>query len=462
VSGEIQIQSFEHLNALFKEKLSDSSLYCGTRYSYLKIFQHALTYEQAGADYRILKNYLHWPLLAQRALLQYKAIRRSPGTRLTLREIVFIDPARIARDNSEQWHSIYMERAVNLFDTSKISVLSRKKEPRLRCDASLDAIPRNFAAPDHTEIALLKEVIEVAQRTLRSDAWSEKQKAHILSALHVFFDDFRFYYALFQKQPVKSVVFISHYHNEGLIAALNILGIRCVEFQHGLISGNDLYYQYPAVFKEGIKNAFFPDNICVYGNYWKELLLKGVEFNDSSITVGGDYLWQPEAQPQATAPNQQVLICAQKNMHAEYVAYAKQLKPCMDKHPEWKWVIKMHPLEKNKELYRALESDGFVIIDSEQSLSLLLRESRIQISIYSTTFFDALGFEISNYALQEYSIYKDYAAQMIAEGVAQALYIDEDPIEKYLQSNGTSSLRPRKEVYGPFDAKAILGAIAGR
>ena len=462
MSGEIQIQSFEHLNALFQEKLSDPTLYRGTRFSYLKIFQHALTYEQAGADYRILKNYLHWPIVAQRALLQFKALRRKPGKRPLLREIVFIDPARIARDSADQWHSIYMERAVELFDPSTVSVLSRKDEPRLRCDASLNSIPRNFSAPDNQEIKLLREVTEIAQRTLRSNAWSEKQKAHILSALHVFFDDFRFYYALFQKQSVKSVVFISHYHNEGLIAALSILGIRRIEFQHGLISGNDLYYQYPSVFKDGVKNAFFPDHICVYGSYWKELLLKGIEFNDSSITVGGDYLWQPEAKPQATAPTHQVLICAQKNMHAEYVAYAQQLKPLMQKHPEWKWVIKMHPLEKNKELYRALEKDGFVIVDTEQSLTALLRESRIQISIYSTTFFDALGFEISNYALQEYSIYKDYAAQMIAEGVAQALYIDEDPIEKYLQSNGTSSLRPRKEVYGPFDAKAILAAIAGR
>ncbi len=461
MSGEIQIQSFEHLNALFKEKLSDSSLYRGTRFSYLKIFQHALTYEQAGADYRILKNYLQWPLLAQWALMQYKALRRKPGKRPALREIVFIDPARIALDSSDRWHSIYMESAVDLFEPSTVSVLSRKDEPRLRCDASLDSMPRNFAAPDNKEIALLKEVTEIAQRTLRSDTWSEKQKSHILSALHVFYDDFRFYYALFQKQPVKSVVFISHYHNEGLLAALNILGIRSIEFQHGLISGNDLYYQYPHVFKEGVKNAFFPDHICVYGNYWKELLLKGIEFTDSSITVGGDYLWQPDVKPQATTPTHQVLICAQKNMHAEYVAYAQRLKPLMDKHPEWKWVIKMHPLEKNKELYRALEKDGFVIIDNEQSLTMLLRESRIQISIYSTTFFDALGFEISNYSLQEYSIYKDYAAQMIAEGVAQSLYIDEDPIEKYLQSKGTSSLRPRKEVYGPFDATAIRKAIAG-
>jgi hypothetical protein len=461
VSSEIHIQSFEHLNSLFEEKLSDESLYRGSRFSFLKVFQHALTYEQAGADYRILKNYLHWPLTAHRALLMAKALRRKQADRPALRDVVFLDPARIVRDPSDRWHSIYMELGIGLFDPNSVSVLSRKEEPRLRCDAVLHSMIRNYATPDSREIALLKEVTAVAKRTLGSTAWSEKQKAHILSALHVFFDDFRFYYALFLNQRVKSVVFISHYHNEGLIAALNILGIRSVELQHGLISGNDLYYQYSPVFKNAVQNAFFPDHICVYGNYWKELLLKGVEFKDTTITVAGDYLWQPDVTPQLTSPSNQVLICAQKNMHEDYVSYAKRLIPCLQLHPEWKWVIKMHPLEKNKALYRSLEKDGFVIVDDEQSLSALLRESRIQISIYSTTFFDALGFEISNYSLQEFSIYKDYSAQMITEGVAQPLYIDEDPIEKYLHSKGKSTLRPRKDVYGPFDASAMRRAIVG-
>ena len=462
MSGEVQIQSFDHLNILFQEKLSDSSLYHGSRFSYLKIFQHALTYEQAGADYRILKNYLHWPLQAQKLILQIKAFRSKKRSNLALREIVFIDPARIVCDSSGGWHSIYMERCIDLFESSRVTTLNRKAEPRLHCDASLASMTRSFGVPDKIELELLEEVSVIAHRTLQSHDWSEKQKAHILSALHVFFDDFRFYYALFQKQPVKSVVFISHYHNEGLIAALNILGIRSIELQHGLISGNDLYYQYPSVFKEGVRNAFFPDQICVYGNYWKELLLKGIEFDTSSITVTGDYQWQPDATPHATIQQQQVLICAQKNMHAEYVAYAQRLKPWMAKHPEWQWVIKMHPLEKNKELYRALEKDGFVIMDAERPLSELLRESRIQISIYSTTFYDALGYDISNYSLQAYSIYKDYAAQMVTEGVAQPLHIDEDPIQKHLQSTGSESLRSREEVYAPFDAKAIRAAIAGR
>jgi CDP-glycerol glycerophosphotransferase (TagB/SpsB family) len=89
-------------------------------------------------------------------------------------------------------------------------------------------------------------------------------------------------------------------------------------------------------------------------------------------------------------------------MHEEYVAYAQRLKLLMTKHPDWKWVIKMHPLEKNKDQYIELVKDGFEIIDREKSLTALLKESSIQISIYSTTFFDALGFSIENYSLQDY------------------------------------------------------------
>jgi hypothetical protein len=461
VSSQVQIQSFDQLNSLFERKLSDSSLYRGKRFSFLKVFQHALTYEQAGADYRILKNYLHLPFSLHKVLLWLKAFQAKNRNTIGLREIVFIDPARIVRDDAGGWHSVYMERAIRLFNRQDVSVLSRKNEPYLPCEATLDKLPREYSFPDKPELEMLREISLVAKNVLRSSNWSDIQKKHILSAIHVFYDDFRFYYNLFKEQPVKTVVFISHYHNEGLIAALNVLNIRSVELQHGLISGNDLYYQYASAFSHGVKNAFFPDAICVYGSYWKTQLLKGCEFESTQITVAGDYQWSADQSASIVLPFKQVLICAQKNMHEEYVAYAQRLKLLMNKHPDWKWVIKMHPLEKNKDQYFDLVKDGFEIIDREKSLTALLKESSIQISIYSTTFFDALGFSIENYSLQDYSVYSDYAAEMVSEGVAEPLSVDEDPIEKHLLSKGRKVLRPRSEVYGQFDEFAMRNAILG-
>jgi hypothetical protein len=231
--------------------------------------------------------------------------------------------------------------------------------------------------------------------------------------------------------------------------------------QHGLISGNDLYYQYSSTFKKGVKHAFFPDNICVFGTYWKEQLLKGCEFEFSQITLAGDYQWHAEKSDFNLIQRNQVLICSQKTMHEEYIAYAHQLKKFMSKHPDWKWVIKMHPLEMHKEQYYKLEEYGFEIIDNQKTLTELLLESRIQISIYSTTFFDALGYNVDNFSLQGYSIHSDYAASMIAERVAHPLFFDEDPIEKHLTSTGDRQLLSRDEVYAPFDSEAIRSAILG-
>ena len=459
MSEEQGLIPFEVLNRYFEEKLSNTDLYRGGKHSFLKIFQHALSYERNNAHRRILPNYLHLPLWAHRLLLTAKGLRNKLVQRPALKEVVCIDPARITKDDSNGWHSIYMERIADLFDAHVVTKINRKKEARLNCSFTLEDIPRSYSIPDSIELNMLREVSEVAGKTRKTAHWTDIQKQHILSALHIFFDDFRFYYALFKQQPVKSVVFISHYHNEGLLAALEVLKIRSIELQHGLISGNDLYYQYSSVFTDGVRNAFFPNRICVYGPYWKEILMKGCEFSDAQVVVGGDYLWNAAPEEVHEQSSNSVLICAQKNMHADYVAYANQVAVWMKSHPDWKWIIKMHPLEKNKEAYYNLRSLGFEIVDQERPLLSLLRESKIQISIYSTTFFDALGCGTTNYSIQNYGPYKDYAAEMIAEGVAAALSFDEDPIEKFIQAKDSIPQRSREEVYSSFDAVAMRNAI---
>ncbi len=453
------LQSFEELNRFFEEKLSDERLYRGKDYSFLKIFQHALSYEKIGAHGRAIKNYMHWPLWAHIGLLRVKALLRVPLSAPGLNEIVFIDPARIVADEHGNWHSIYMERIASLFPDAQVTRMNRKTEPRLANQITLDCIPRNYGAPDSAELSMLHEVHTIAQLTRASSQWSKEQIRHILSALHIFFDDFRFYYALFKNQPTRTVLFISHYHNEGLLAALRILNIRSIELQHGLIAGNDLYYQYAPTFRNGVQNAFFPDIICVYGSYWKDILIRGCEFRESQIVVAGDYLWQPSAEAKENPKENLLLICAQKNFHTEYVEYAKSLIPLMKKHPNWKWVIKMHPLEKLKQEYRKLEEFGFEIIDQEQSLCSLLQKASIHISIYSTTFYDALGHDIVNFSLQNYGTARDYAKEIVNEGAAHPIEFHDDPIEKAITGKLHALALKRADVYGEFNELAMRSAI---
>jgi hypothetical protein len=86
--------------------------------------------------------------------------------------------------------------------------------------------------------------------------------------------------------------------------------------------------------------------------------------------------------------------------------------------------------------------------------------AKIQISIYSTTFYDALGFDVCNFSLQNYGSMSDYAADMIAESVALPLLIHENPIHKFLEKQEASSpLAPREEVYCPFNPSVVAEAI---
>ena len=102
---------------------------------------------------------------------------------------------------------------------------------------------------------------------------------------------------------------------------------------------------------------------------------------------------------------------------------------------------------------------NFEIIDHQRSLDALLRECSIQISVYSTTFFDALGFDVTNFSIQQFGMYSDYAAQMVEEGVAFPLLVSEDPIEKALNLQVKTPPLVRNDVYSQFDMNALRMAI---
>jgi hypothetical protein len=154
------------------------------------------------------------------------------------------------------------------------------------------------------------------------------------------------------------------------------------------------------------------------------------------------------------------LVCAQKNMHDDYTRYVRCLMEHLSAYPDWRVIVKLHPLEKNKEAYYELNSLGVEIRDIETPLDTLLARAKIQISIYSTTFYDALGFNVCNYSLQNYGSMSDYAADIIAEAVALPLNIQENPVTKYLsESQDVQAYAPRSEVYSPFDPSIVAEAI---
>ena len=81
--------------------------------------------------------------------------------------------------------------------------------------------------------------------------------------------------------------------------------------------------------------------------------------------------------------------------------------------------MKLHPFEKEIEKYNDLASDKLEIAPLQSSISDYLEISKIQVSIYSTTFFDAIGKNVVNFAWTGNFLGGDYAEALIEDGIAK-------------------------------------------
>ncbi|MGB0165824.1 MAG: hypothetical protein ACPF8V_03115, partial [Luteibaculum sp.] len=140
-----------------------------------------------------------------------------------------------------------------------------------------------------------RDIQKLRKRLKLSDKIQEKVFNCIDYWLEIFFLDFVFYSHLFKALDCKNVYIICHYHNEGLIAAARKLSVKVIELQHGLISKGDLYYAYDDWIKPVAEKALFQDELWVYGQYWKDLIIqKGSELKENQIIVKGYYHFTPD------------------------------------------------------------------------------------------------------------------------------------------------------------------------
>ncbi|NNE56074.1 MAG: hypothetical protein HKN32_08645 [Flavobacteriales bacterium] len=458
------IKSFSEQRAYLDEKLASPELFGGPLFNYMKIVQHGLLYANNEDKSKLIRNYLSFPNWIIRLIYLVKSRKhRGNGFKPALKEFIILEPGRWGKGSDGSKLSMYFNYPVAILGREKCSIIHLNSDPEIDGDFRLRDIIKGIGAPSISGKA--KSILKEARRAMNSfhdsPHYSETEKRYVQSAFHIFLEEFLVYNALFSSQKSKVCLFFPHYHREGMIAAGKLNGIKMVELQHGLIAENDLYYAYPEAIRSVSDKALFADKILVMGDYWKDVLLRGSEYSESQIFCVGDYMLT-SGSDSVSKKKDQIFIGAQKNMASEYVAYTKQLLSIVEtKYPNWTVVLKTHPLEKELDKYREIKHRQFTLKGNNASLTKLLDESRIQISIYSTTFFDALGKKVVNFSLQDYSAFSDYAEDMVKENVAYPLAFQEDPIEKLnFVENSATPLLGRTRVYGKLQEKDFLGAVS--
>jgi hypothetical protein len=323
-------------------------------------------------------------------------------------------------------------------------------------DFSVKNLSNWFPPANEIQHEIYLELKGVLRKIKEANVFSDIEFHYVESAFYVFFKSFRRWHALLSIARPKTLVGITHYHNEGCLAAAQLLGIKTIELQHGLISKHDLYYVYPKKYREALSKGIFSNEIWLFGNFWKEVLQQGAESEFMRPMVIGKFTTDVVVKSELLSKENRLLLCAQKNLSQPYIDWIRFIKKqILPLHPEWKLVVKLHPLESQVEKYRAEANDLVEVLPISASLNEELKRAKIQVSIYSTTFFDAIGMQVKNYSLDDIGYSQDYASEMVALGVAESIKKDEDVIEKFESSPIFSERLTREDVFAPFQPRLM-------
>lgn len=451
----MSLHPFNEVNAHLLKRLAGRTECIGRDYSYFKIVQHGMIYAFNGTTKKLLKTYFHLPVLLQLVRYALFSLRHAKSTQKNFKELVILDPGREILDINGQPQSVFFKRIRDHFSSATSTSICLKKEKTTYSDYSLFDFPLVSFSWSKKEIQRIKEVNQTLQNMRDSKHYNAEEMQYIESAFHVFIEQYLRYYSIFKNSGARRVLFIAHYHNEGIIAAARDLGIETLELQHGLINAKDLYYVYDSTFDAVLKNALFPDKIFLYGQYWKEVLEQGAEWSKEQLVIlGSSMLGQDEISGNLEFDQKpkQILVASQKGMADLFIPLIYQLLDHVNRHPEWKVIVKLHPYETETERYYNIKNERLEFAPLKSSIKDYLSTSRIQMSIYSTTLFDAAGHEIVNFIWLKEGLGNDYALNLVENKIGIGLSGEEDPIALLETLKGLSThYLARNKLYAIFN-----------
>lgn len=440
---------FPEVHAYVLKKLDGRFDCVGERGSYLKVFQSALHYylnnrQNAKQKRQFFKSpvWVHWFYFL---VLYLKTLTKK---RTIHQPYVIQDPGRLTAEGN----SVFFTKIKNALPKESFVILVKRRQAQAKNEQAIEEAEGKFVFPGVRVWKQLCDLRLVYQNAVQSGRWNEEELHYLDSSLHSYLMRYSRCLGSYDPKKNKKVFFTVHYINEGFICAMRDMGIQTVELQHGLISGADLYYVYPEAYRPWIKDMFLPDYLFMYGDLWRNRLLQGIEWKPEQLLMMGDYTELFVQEEEKKEKENIVLICAQKFLSDEYLPWIEKLKVVLKIHPDWKMVVKLHPYEPKEDIpkYMALASDQIEIVQTG-SLNDWFSKSKIQLSVYSTTFYDAIGYDIMNYALIHTGTYDAYVDEMIAAEVAVGIEMTEDPIERFLKEGVNSILLNKSSIYSQWD-----------
>ncbi len=178
-----------------------------------------------------------------------------------------------------------------------------------------------------------------------------------------------------------------------------------IELQHGIITGMHPGYVYPSFVKSS-DLAFFKRKLLVYGEGTKEILCKNSIFDEARVDVIGNPRTQTYKKVfgEVSKARKWILFASQpyeqdgvgRDYYKTVIPYLQEVQRLLktdEKWSEYKLAIKLHPRENNGVIATYKEAlDGVEIFDNASELYELLLSSFVQLTVSSTTLYEAAEF----------------------------------------------------------------------
>ena len=448
---------FNIIQLEFEQKFPDGKLFEGKNFNYIKLVQHGLSYAMTDAQDKLLKKnpFSSWIIYKLKSWLNSKRKRGNFLPQKSESILILEGRRKLKLPTGEEISPITHLIRESILST-EYSWWDTTGAFAKEADFSVKDLPNWFPSTNEIQSEIYFELKELLQKIRKVGVLSGSEFQYVESAFFVFFESFRRWHAMLTIAKPKTLVGITHYHNEGCLAAAKLLEIKTIELQHGLISKHDLYYVYPEKYRDSLEKAMFPNEIWLFGNFWKRVLDAGAESAFMKSLVIGNFTTDTAIKSNDFKKENRVLLCAQKNLSEPYIEWIRYMHDfIIPNHPSWKLIVKLHPLESEVQKYESEANDFVEVLPISASLNEELKRAKIQVSIYSTTFFDALGMQVQNFSLNDSGYSEDYASEMISLGVAEPLRKMDDVIAKFESGSGQIDKLTREDVFTPFQPRML-------
>lgn len=365
------------------------------------------------------------------------------------KKIIFFDLIRVQEDKNGSLKSVFFENLSASFSKNEVEVFAELvPKGYLDFNHTFDELKHRFehCTLNTEEKKLRKELIKTYKHIEFQSYFTKQELENVKFAISNFFHQFKVYNRILKYYPNVNLGFlICHYHKEGQILALKRNQIKCLELQHGLISSQDIFYVFPSQIKQTLLDCLFPDKIYVFGQYFKNILLNGNEFNENQIEVLGYYLFQNHSSQEihqeikkVTENKKLIVITTQTYMHNQYITYIKKLSKEIEdskNSPNYIIVVKPHPYENITTYTNAFNKLNNIWV-CNIPIHILFQHAATHISIYSTTLYDAMRYNLQNFSLR-WDGFEDYVDEIINNNVAQKLEKHENFLKKNHEHQST-------------------------